>query len=195
MDDMSAKGRFSWLMLLAAAVIGLLVFTAIATCQADTFLFINVFIVAPALLVGSIVSLLYAVIRHRQLFAIFGTLAVLWALAASVFLYDRAHPFEIRETARWLVWSREYKKEVLAQPVSTNGDLKHIEWDVSGFAAVANNTVYLVFDPTDTLSEVAGKDQAVKINRVSCKVRAIHRLESHWYAILFYTDQVWDDCN
>jgi hypothetical protein len=194
MGDMNAKGRFSWRLLLGGAVIGLLVFVAMATCQADTSLFLNVFVVAPALLVVSIASLIYAVIRRRQLRAVIATLVVLWALALCFFLYNREHPFAIRETARWLIWSHEYKQQVLEQPTSTNGDLQHIEWDASGFAGVANNTAYLVFDPTDTLSAAAGTDETAKFNGVPCKARAIRRLENHWYAVLFYTDQTWDQC-
>jgi hypothetical protein len=195
MGDMSTEGRFSWGLLLGAAVIGLLVFTAMATCQADTFLFLNVFVVAPALFVFSIASLVYAVVRRRQLRATMATFAVLWATAACVFLYNRAHPFEIRENVRWLLWSHEYKEQVLAQPVSVDGNFKHIEWDVSGFAGVANNTAYLVFDPTDALSAATGNSRATKFNGVPCKVRAIHCLENHWYAVLFYTDQAWGECN
>ncbi|MGH9357113.1 MAG: hypothetical protein ACRD10_13360, partial [Terriglobia bacterium] len=149
---------------------GLLVFTVIATCQADTSLFLNVFVVAPALLVVSIATLIYAVIRHRRLRALLATLAVLWAIAVCFFLYNREHPFAIRETARWLIWSHEYKKQVLAQPASTNGDLKHVEWNASGFAGVANNTAYLVFDPAGTLSAAAKNNQTAKFNGVPCQV-------------------------
>lgn len=195
MGDMNAKGRFSWRLLLAVAVIGFLVFFAIATCQADTSFFLNVFGVAPALLVVSIASLIHAVIRRRRLRPVVAILVVLWAMALCFFLYNREHPFAIREAARWLIWSREYKQQVLAQPAPSNGDLKHIEWDASGFAGVANNTAYLVFDPTDTLSVAARNNQAAKFNGVTCKVRAIRRLEDHWYAVLFFTDQAWGECN
>ncbi|HYB61761.1 MAG TPA: hypothetical protein VEH50_09800 [Methylomirabilota bacterium] len=195
MRDMSADAQFSWRPLLGAAVIGLLAFTAIATCHADTSLFLNVFVVAPVLLVFTIGSVIYALIRRRQLRTILATLAVLWAIAACFFLYNREHPFAIRETARWLIWSHEYKQQVLAQPTSVNGDLKHIQWDASGFAGVANNTAYLVFDPTNTLSDAAKNNQAAEFNGVPCKVRAIRRLENHWYAVLFYTNQAWGECN
>jgi ribose/xylose/arabinose/galactoside ABC-type transport system permease subunit len=195
MLDLSAEGQFRWRPLLRAAVIGLLACTAIATCQADTSLFLNVFVVAPVLLVFTIGLVVYALIRRRQLRTILATLAVLWAIAACFFLYNREHPFAIRETARWLIWSREYKQQVLAQPTSVNGDLKHIEWDASGFAGVANNTAYLVFDPANTLSAAAKNNRAAEFNGVPCKVRAIRRLENHWYAVLFYTDQAWGECN
>jgi hypothetical protein len=60
---------------------------------------------------------------------------------------------------------------------------------------VANNTAYLVFDPANTLSAAAKNNQAAEFNGVPCKVRAIRRLENHWYAVLFYTDQAWGECN
>jgi nicotinamide riboside transporter PnuC len=94
MGGMSAIGQFSWRLLLVATVIGLLIFAAIAACQADTSLFLNVFVVAPALLVGSIASLIYAVIRRRQLWALLATLAALWGMAACVLLRSSA-PFRI----------------------------------------------------------------------------------------------------
>lgn len=195
MRDLSAEGQFRWRPLVGAAVIGLLAFTAIATCQADTSLFLTVFVVAPVLLVFTIGFVIYALIRRCQLRMMLAMLAVLWAIAACFFLYNREHPFAIREAARWLIWSHEYKQQVLAQPTSVNGDLKHIEWDASGFAGVANNTAYLVFDPTNTLSAAARNDRTAKFNGVPCEVRAIRRLENHWYAVLFYTDQAWGECN
>jgi len=82
----------------------------------------------------------------------------------------------------------------LAQPVPPNNELKHIEWDGSGFAGVANNTVYLAFDPTDALSTAAKSHQPGKFNGIPCKVLMVRRLESHWYTVLFYTDETWDQC-
>jgi hypothetical protein len=195
MGEMNGKGPFSWRPLFAGAVMSFLVFAAIAACQADLSLFLNVFVVAPTLFALSIGSLIYAVIRRRRPRELPATLVVLWAMAVCFFLYNREHPFAIRETARWLIWSHQYKQQVLAEPVSTNGDLKHIEWDASGFAGVANDSAYLVFDPADTLEAAARNNQVAKFNGVACKVRAIRRLESHWYAVLFYTDQSWGECS
>ncbi|HEY6902945.1 MAG TPA: hypothetical protein VI216_01465, partial [Candidatus Acidoferrales bacterium] len=146
MGGTGARDQFSWRLLLAAAVIGLLIFAAIATCRADTSLFLNVFVFAPALLVVSIASVIYGARQRRQPRRILATLAVVWAMAGYVFLYNRAHPFEIPEAVRWFLWSSEFQKRVLAQPAAATGDLKHIEWDASGFAGVGNNTAYLVFD-------------------------------------------------
>jgi len=58
-----------------------------------------------------------------------GLLFLLLILAASVVLRPVfGNPWPI-DYARWLVWSRSYKAEVLAQPDSANKELKHIEWD------------------------------------------------------------------
>jgi hypothetical protein len=188
----SGSDRFDRAFVLWSSVIGFAVFTIIATFKADTSVLLMVFVVAPALLVLSIPSLIYAAVRRRHLKTTLGTLAILWAMAACSFLYTRAHPFEIRESAKWLLWSRQYKQQVLAQPSSPNGDLKHMEWESSGFAGIATNISYLVFDPTGTLSATTNHRNA-KLKGVPCEVRAVRRLENHWYAVLFYTDQVWDD--
>lgn len=195
MGDLNAKGRFEWRPLIWTAVIGLLIFGGVAAFPTDISFFLYVVVVAPILLVVTVGSLIQTVIRRRQFRTILVMLAVLWAMGVSIFLYNHEHPFAIRETAKWLVWSHEYKKQVQAQPASANGDLQHLEWDRSGFAGVANNTVYLVFDSTDTLSAAARNNRTAKFNGVQCKVRAIRHLENHWYAVLFYTDQTWSDCN
>ncbi|HXN64278.1 MAG TPA: hypothetical protein VN862_03030 [Candidatus Acidoferrales bacterium] len=189
--------RFGWRLPLFAAIVGLIVFVPIATCQADTFVFVNAFIVVPALLAISVALVVYGLGSNgrRHLIAITATVAILWAIPSSLFLFNREHPFALRETARWLAWSREYERKVLAQPNSANGDLNHIEWDGSGFAGVANNTVFLVFDPADTLSAAAKRHQPGKFNGIPCDVRLIRRMESRWYAVLFYTDQTWEQCH
>ncbi len=195
-EKATGAGQSGWWLPLCTSVVGLVVLIAIAICRANTYFFLSIFVVAPALLIVSITLTIYAAVRNRrQLLRIVTTLAMLWAIAVSLFLYNRQYPFEIRETARWLVSSSEYKQEVLVQPTSVNGDLKHIEWDASGFAGVANDTAYLVFDPADTLSVGIKSHQFAKSNGAPCDVRAIRRLESHWYAVLFYTDQVWEQCN
>lgn len=198
MSEKAAKtGRFRWSLLLLVAIVGFIVFISIAICPADTPFLLNVFVIGPMLIVASIAVLIYAVVRRRRqlLSQIAAMILVLWAVAVVVFLYDCKHPFEIRENARWYVWSGEYKHMVLAQPTSANGDLQHIEFDASGFAGIADNTAYLVFDPVDTLSGVDKSHQPAKFNGISCEVRAIRRLENHWYVVLFYTDQVWGHCN
>ena len=40
----------------------------------------------------------------------------------------------VRTAARWLVWTNYYKARVMSEPDSTNGELKHTEWDGWGWA-------------------------------------------------------------
>jgi hypothetical protein len=120
---------------------------------------------------------------------------VLLILAASVVLRPMfGYPGPINYV-RWLVRSRSYKTEVLAQPNSANEELKHIEWDGWGWAGM-DTTVYLVFDPTDSLSQAASNHQPGKYSGIPCKVFLVRRLESHWYTVWFYTNYEWGrpDC-
>jgi hypothetical protein len=93
-----------------------------------------------------------------------------------------------------LIWSRDYKAEVVAQPPPANGDLKHLDWDGWGWGG-ENTEVYLVFDPTDSLAAAAGSHQPGKFNGLPCEVDRVFRLESNWYAAQFYTGTDWDHCN
>ena len=86
-----------------------------------------------------------------------------------------------------------YKARVLAQP--SGEELKHAEWDGWGFAG-ADTTVFLVFDPTDSLAEELGAQPPVKARGLPCEVVRVRRLDSQWYAVLFYTETYWGqgDC-
>jgi hypothetical protein len=124
--------RLHWRLPSYAAIVGFAIFTPIAFCHPDTFLFLNVFVVAPTLFAISVILIVWLIREamgnsHRQLLPILATLSILWAIPASLFLYNREHPFELHETARWLASSHYYKNEVLAQPTSVKGELKHIE--------------------------------------------------------------------
>ena len=91
---------------------------------------------------------------------------------------------------RWLVWSRSYKAEVFAQRNPANGELKHIEWDGWGWGG-EDTTVYLVFDPTDSLSAASQEHRPGKFNGIPCEVPLIERMEKNWYVVRFYTDEWW----
>jgi hypothetical protein len=86
-----------------------------------------------------------------------------------------------------------YKAQVLAQPPSE--ELKHADWDGSGFAG-ADTTVFLVFDPTDSLAAATGALPPIKARGLPCEVVRIRRLDRRWYTVLFYTDTYWGqgDC-
>lgn len=93
-------------------------------------------------------------------------------------------------TAKWLARSHQYKAEVLALPEPTQGELKHVEWDGWGWGG-QDTTVYLAFDPTDSLSQAASSHQPGKYNGMTCEVFLVRRLQSHWYTVQFYTNQDW----
>jgi hypothetical protein len=101
----------------------------------------------------------------------------------------------LKTDASWLLSSRRYKSDVLSQqPASSIGELKHIEWDGWGWAG-QNTTVYLVFDPTDSLSLDAATHESGRFAGIPCKASTLSRLESQWYAVTFCTNQEWGRCN
>lgn len=99
-----------------------------------------------------------------------------------------------RDHIRWFLLSEGYKAKVLAQPAPANEELKHAEWDGWGFAGM-DTTVFLVFDPTDSLAEALGAQPPVKARGLPCDVVHIRRLDPQWYAVLFYTDTYWGQGN
>ncbi len=123
--------------------------------------------------------------RQRRLIVLM--LAIYWAISAALL----GHFSSVHTEARWLVWSHDYKTKVLAQPASADGELKHVEWDGWGFAGAGDTTVYLVFDPTDSLSVAARNHQPGKFNGIPCEVPRVDRVESQWYTVRFYTDEYW----
>jgi hypothetical protein len=105
--------------------------------------------------------------------------AVSWALSLNAGV--------LQPIARWFLFSKGYKVQLLAQPESANGMLKHIEWDVWGFPGAGNTTVYLVVDPIDSLSLATKSHSSGKFAGIPCAVSRVRRLESHYYSALFYT--------
>jgi hypothetical protein len=101
---------------------------------------------------------------------------------------------EAKTNARWLLLSRRYKSVVYTQPTPTGGEFKHIEWDGWGWGG-QDTTVYLVFDPDNSLSLAASTHLSGKFVGIPCEVPKVSRLESQWYAVTFYTNQDWGRCN
>jgi hypothetical protein len=162
---------------------------AVAVCQSDTALLLDVFVGGPVLLVLSIVLLVY-VVKGKNRGILLLTLAVVWLVFVSFFVYQG----RIRTAVRWSLRSHQYKNTLLARQTSSEDELKHMEWDDWGWGGI-NNTVYLVFDPTDSLSSAASSHQSGKFAGIPCRVPKVSRLENQWYAVTFYTDQDWDHCN
>jgi hypothetical protein len=192
--------RRGWRLPLFTAIVEFAVFVTMAFSDPNASSVLDVFVVDPILLLISItliILLIRAAVGYGRLrfLPLLATLAILWAIPASFLFYDREYPVAFRETARWLIWSQEYKNEVLAQPTSTNGDLKHIEWDGWGFPGAGDTRVFLVFDPTDSLLTAAKNHQSGKFNGIPCEVFRVRRLGAHWYTVIYYTGPYyWDKC-
>lgn len=148
------------------------------------------FLVLPAIFIAGICSLIYAAIRNNLRIALL--VFALWALSAFFVLYD----FQIRTFIRWTLFSHRYQNQVLAQPASLNGSLKHIEWDGWGWGG-QDFSVFLVFDPTDALRESARAHRLGKVPRLPCAVSEVRQMDPHWYIVLIdgYVDQSsWTEC-
>lgn len=181
------EDRFNWWLPFIAAVGAIILFVPIMIYDFDIDEMLYIFIALPII---SVIFLVVAILKkglHRL--TVLSMLIVYIAVSLSLFKYSN----ELRWTTRWTLWSKDYKANVLAQPNPTNEELKHIEWDGWGWGG--NDTVvYLVFDPTDSLAVAAKSHSSGKFSGIPCEVDRVHRLESHYYTVLFYTDTGWNSC-
>jgi hypothetical protein len=120
-----------------------------------------------------------------------GTAGLMLVIAAALLMSVGCQ--KSSDAARWLARSRNYKSEVLAQPTAV-GELKHIEWDGWGWGG-QDTTVYLVYDPADSLAAAAKGQKPGKFNGIPCEVLRVRRLESYWYTVQFYTNEFWGRSN
>lgn len=146
-------------------------------------------LIGPFFCLIGLVLLVVAAIRkqHRQLLSLLVALVAFLGVSGGLLKYNEA----LRARLRWLLWSSNYKAEVLVQPVPANGEFRHVEWEASGFAGVAIDTVYVVFDPKDSLAVAARSHAKGKFEGIPCEVPVVRRLESHWYSVWFYSNEVW----
>jgi hypothetical protein len=189
-EKASEGDQFNWRLPLAALLGTLAIFLILAILQSESLVYL--FFVVPIISVFLIVCAVYSAIagKKRRCLAILSMLAIFWVLSVPLFKNYLA----IRSAERWLIWSGDYKSRFAAQPTSANGDLKHVSWDGWGWGG-ENTEVYLVFDPTDSLSPAAKTHQPGKFDGLPCKVDRVFRLEPNWYAAQFFTATDWDHCN
>ena len=182
--------QFNWRLPLAALLGTFVIFLILAIFQSESLVYL--FFVVPIISLFLIVCAVYSAVagKKRRCLAILSMLAIFWVLSVPLFKNYLA----IRSAERWLIWSGDYKSRFAAQPTSANGDLKHVFWDGWGWGG-ENTEVYLVFDPTDSLSAAAKSHQPGKFDGLPCKVDRVFRLEPNWYAAQFFTGTDWDHCN
>jgi hypothetical protein len=166
-----------------------------AICVAASLVLIVLSLTFASSDLGAVLCFGIALVSALLLFA-FGVtkkgqrLAALLVVMAYVFgaMLLKSNYSLVRDHVRWLFLSGGYKARVLAQPPSE--ELKHAEWDGWGFAG-SDTTVFLVFDPTDSLAVATGALPPVKSRGLPCEVFRVRRLDRQWYAVLFYTDTYW----
>jgi hypothetical protein len=187
MPDKAAEShRLDWRGPLYVILAAIVVFIPLVINQNTDVLYL--FLVVPGILIMGLCVLIFAAFRKNLGIALM--VATFWTASALLFIY----PSEIQSPIKWLLWSSEYKKQVLAQPVSSNGDFKHIEWDGWGWAGI-NTSIYLVYDPTDSLAAAAKSHQPGKFKGIPCQVPWVRRMQSHWYTVMFYTEEDWSGCS
>jgi hypothetical protein len=187
-DSTSKRDQLGWRMPIYAALAAVLVFLPLVISSNTDVLYF--FVIVPGLVLIGICVLIHAAIRKKLPIAVMA--ATFCAVSAVVFLYN----FQIRTFTRWFLWSSQYENKVLAEPTPVNGDLKHIEWDGWGWGG-QDFSVFLVFDPADSLSRPAQNHQSGKLNGIPCEVSGVRRMDSHWYIVFFdaYVDQSsWGSC-
>jgi hypothetical protein len=192
MDENAEKGRFNWRLPLYAAAVALVVLLPISIYDPDMGLSFYVFIVVPGVsIILGLFLFLFWTYRQRPISrSVLLMFPVFW-LVTFVSMYAAS---AIRTPVRWLLYSKHYKAETLAQPAAQNGEMKHIEWQGWGFPGAGDTVVYLVYDPNDALSGPAAKRSPGMFHGIPCEVYRVRRLESHWYTVLFYTDTDWQHC-
>jgi hypothetical protein len=185
--------HFDWRQLVYFVLAATLSFFPLALFFSDPILNPYVLLVVPVVVLALLILAVTYAVRWKLLWLLWAVTTLAVFLLFSLVLTS-AH-VEIRTAERWLIWSHRYKGEVLAAPRARTGELRHLDWDGWGFVPSGDTDVYLVFDPGDSLAYAAKHKLAGKVSGVPYEVDDVHRLEKNWYAVQFYTDETWDNCN
>jgi hypothetical protein len=170
----------------AAAVAAFAIFTPVAVFGSAFAVLVYLYLFLPlGLSVGLIIGL---VLAKRHALSILAATVVFCTVTWLLFQNADA----VKNTARWHLYRQSYQQRVLAEPQKP-GQLKHVEWDGWGLAD-SETTVYLVYDPSNSLAEAARTHAAGKFAGIPCPVPSVRRLASEWYAVEFYTGQSWNAC-
>lgn len=191
-EAINNEERFNWRLPFYGAIGASMVLLLLFVYGTDASL-LHILVVVPIFCLSCLVLLAIAAIRKRPRRCLSLSFTIIAFLFVSVVLLREQGL--LRPALRWLLWSHRYKAELVAAPNPPNGALKHIEWDVSGWGPIGPTIVYLVFDPTDSLFAAAKSHQAGQFGGIPCEVPRVQRLESHWYAVTFYTEESWGERN
>lgn len=109
-----------------------------------------------------------------------------WVVSIGMFLSVD----DLRPSARWLVTSESLRQRVLREPLDPVTGLQHIEWDGWGWAGM-DTTVYLVYDPSDTLIDEIRRNPKGRFAAIAERTAKSQRLGRNWYSLRFYTGDEW----
>lgn len=190
MDEQAAdREEFNWRLpiyaITAASVLLLLLF--VWSADADL---LYILIVAPIVCLVSFGLIIAAAVRRkfRRSLRMLLMLTLFLLISGTLLMSEAA----LRPRLRWFLFARNYKAQVIAQPIPVNGELKHVEWDGWGGVPVGDWTAYVVFDPSDILSEAAKSNSSGReFKGIPCDVDDIRRLESHWYSVTLSMNEFW----
>jgi hypothetical protein len=191
-DNNAANDRFHWPLPIYAAIGAVVIFLPIATFAYNFGELVYILIGAPIIcLILLVVAIVIAFYRNwlRSL-AILSMLFVYGTVTWGLF----RNSLELHTTTQWLLHSKNYKSQVLAQPAPADGDFRHVEWDWWGWGS-NDTSVYLVFDPNDSLSSLLKNHPTGRLSSELCGVSWTRRLQEHWYAVEFYTNTAWGSCD
>src|ERR1700735_4768680 len=174
-EKTAQRDQFNWRLPVAALLGTPLIFLIVAISQSESLVYL--FLVVPIISVVLIVLAVYSAIARKKgrCVPILSMLAIFWVLSVPLFKNYLA----IRSAGRWLIWSNDYKAQVMAQPNPSNGNLKHLNWDGWGWGG-ENTEVYLVFDPSDSLSAAAKIHQPGKFSGFAFQGALLFCLGSNW---------------
>jgi hypothetical protein len=121
---------------------------------------------------------------------VFASLLVI-LLVVSLMTFSGIPP-AVRPHVYWLLWSKGYKRTVMASS-STKHQLLHVAWNGDGWGGIGGDWMgYIVYDPSDSLPQTGADQPPRKANGVPCEVFAIRRLEPKWYSVVTNMNQFWD---
>jgi hypothetical protein len=183
--------RFRWQLSVWAVVCTTILFVPLVIWNIDFGLILYFLFASIAILVELIITIVLANrTRHRRWLSFLAMIVATCATSSLLF----TNAFFIHTRGHWITQGSQSSAAVLAQPTPSAGDLKHVEWDGWGWGG-NDTTVYLVFDPIDSLASAAKNHASGRISSALCGISRMQRLEKNWYSVVFYTNDAWGDCS
>lgn len=183
--------RWDWRLSVYAAVGAFLAFLACVLYSPEGDFF-YLLLVVPAVSLLAFLLFAYCAIRRRfrRCLSVLAMLMVYCAVSWASFRNAQS----LRGTIRWALHSKQYKARVLAQPMLSNGELRHLQWDGWGWGG-SDTDVYLVYDPQNSLASAARSGRAGHFPGIPCAVPRVRRLQNQWYSVQLYTSAGWGECH